>query len=68
MFRVLVPEEYPEESLKFLKRFDIKLYKFPLEGNKVRNYVDFIVNTVGTIYRNTWKYGYWNDEYHFGLD
>lgn len=35
MYRVLVPEEYPEESLKFMKRFNIKLFKFPLEGNKV---------------------------------
>lgn len=34
--RVLVPEDYPEDSLKFMKRFDIKLFKFPLEGNKVR--------------------------------
>lgn len=39
IYRVLVPEEYPEESLKFLKRFDIKLYKYPLEGNKVRSFI-----------------------------
>ena len=32
---VLVPEEYPEDSLKFLKRCNIRLFKYPLEGNKV---------------------------------
>ncbi|KAK8827136.1 hypothetical protein WA577_007635 [Blastocystis sp. JDR] len=31
---VLVPEEYPEDSLKFLKRCNIRLFKYPLEGNK----------------------------------
>ena len=31
---VLVPEEYPEDSLKFMNRFDIKLFKYPLVGNK----------------------------------
>ena len=35
MSSVLVPEEYPEDSLKFMNRFDIKLFKYPLVGNKV---------------------------------
>ena len=33
--RVLVPEEYPEDSIKFMKKYNIQLFKYPLVGNKV---------------------------------
>ena len=34
-YRVLVPEEYPEDSIKFMKKYNIQLFKYPLVGNKV---------------------------------
>ena len=62
---VLVPEEYPEDSLKFLKRCNIRLFKYPLEGNKVALRIHAFHRT-GTVYRDSQGNGGGHDEYHIG--